>query len=646
MNISRKLSPFVFLCLSLSACMKDENPIRVSADEQGLCRVEFTAALEQEIGTKTSYDAVNHLGLWKREDMAGVIAGYGAGSYTDTRMQPFSLENRNSAGGEFLLSTTFTGKLTNKGSQTYTYYAVYPYTAFQDVTDASNVSSRLEERQYPDLKSWDGACDMLASKPLTVTSSSVAASNLQVQFTRLFGMLRLRFDTSITDLYGTEVVETISIESTNVADKLAGKFTIDLTSTEAPDPVMSSTTGEYFNKVTLDYRGKNATLSNVDAYFVLNPGTYSNVTITIKTKDHTLTLPRTGLTVNRSCVASAALSWKSGTDAQVASMSLLPKNPSSLKILTFGHSFVDDSMEYVDDLLNAAGVTNVTFAHFYIANCSLQTYCTYLNTSNTIQYNKRYYNGATVTTSQTNKTVLQGLCDEPWDVIVFQTNVEKLGYYDYFASSLQTMIDYVKTTCQIEHGKTPTLAWHMFWAHGSRSYFLSDNYSGDQELNYAAHVQASKEIMRNKDIQLIIPTGTAVQSLRRSSLNNSYSGGDAFEFCRDGKSWSHMDYMAGRYVAACTWFEFFLKPCFGTSVLGNTYMPPTGSAGVSVTAENREFIQRAAVLACQSPFEIAHLDDIPEPDVNVSGSTEEFSPSGSYDSGNTESFSPVNDLTW
>lgn len=608
-------------------------------------KVSFSASMSAEMTTKTSYDATRRLGLWKREDMVGVIAEYGSNSFTDTRMQEFCIDSRCYVGGEFLSNATFSGNLTDKGNQTYTYYAVYPYTAFQTVTDASSVLSRLEERQYPDLKSWDGACDMLAAKPVTVTSSSVAADNLQLQFTRLFGMLRLRFGTSITDTYGSEIVETISIESSEATDKLAGKFTVNLAAIDALDPVMSATTGEFFNKVTLDYRGWNSSLSNIDAYFIINPGTFENVTIKVKTKNHTLTLPRTNLTVTRGSVAAATMSWKGG-DTAVESTPLLPKNPETLKVLTFGHSFGNDSMDYIDDLLTAAKITNVTFANLVIGNASLNTYWAHARNeenikggSDTITFYKRYYNGASITTDKSTKTIIDALSDEPWDVIVFQTDVYHMGYYDNFAPALQKMIEYVKTTCQSEHGKTPILAWHMFWAMGSHSVRLVQYYFGDQELNYTAHVQAAKMIIRNKDIQIVIPTGTTIQSLRHSKLNNPYKGDEVYEFLRDGLGTSHLD-IAGRYSAACTWFESFLKPCFGISVLGNTFTPSTSSPGVKVTAENRESFQRAAIRACQNPFEISHLDEYT---VEVTGSTEVYQ---DQEKGSIEAFSIIDNLTW
>lgn len=630
-------------------CSKDEPLVSLSVEKP--VELRFTASIDGDICTKTSFDSENHIAVWKREDMAGLIAAYGDGLFTDTGMKPFLIDGRNQPGDEFLSTASFSGKLTDKGNRTYTYFAAYPYRAFQTMNNAASVTSWLFERQYPDTDSWDGSCDMLASKPITVSSPSVSASNLEIQFSRLFGILRLNFDSSITGPYGAETVESVSIESAIPDDILAGKFTVDMSSEESVRPVMSVNEGEHFNRVTLDYRCKDARLADVEPYFILNPGDYPDVKVTIRTDAHEISFSRHDLEVVRGNLSSAVLRLKAG-DTVTGSTSILPRNPESLKILTFGHSFVVDSMEYMDELLNRAGIKNVTFANLKIGNCSLQTYLEHVeNAGNTkggsdkILYYKRYYNGSKVTTLETNKTVIDALCDEDWDIVVMQTSLQYEGFYSMICQPLNDMMDYVRTTCMGENGKAPVFAWHMFWAMSPKyeNANLFDPYERDSEQNYAANVQAAREVMRNHGIELVIPTGTMVQTIRHSSMNNSYY------MTRD---WYHMDIGAGRYAAACTWFEFFIKPCFGVSVLGNTFMP-TAYTHMQVTEDNRESLQKAAVLACKYPFEISHLDEIlpedtphegDETDFNVVGSIENLSEGSTSDQ--PESFTLIDNLTW
>lgn len=63
---------------------------------------------------------------------------------------------------------------------------------------------------------------------------------------------------------------------------------------------------------------------------------------------------------------------------------------------------------------------------------------------------------------------------------------------------------------------------------------------------------------QKQNISIVIPTGTAIQNGRSSSLGDT--------FCRDGY---HLDLKYGRYTAACAWFETF----FGESPIGITYRP-------------------------------------------------------------------------
>ena len=60
---------------------------------------------------------------------------------------------------------------------------------------------------------------------------------------------------------------------------------------------------------------------------------------------------------------------------------------------------------------------------------------------------------------------------------------------------------------------------------------------------------------QKQNISIVIPTGTAIQNGRSSSLGDT--------FCRDGY---HLDLKYGRYTAACVWFETF----FGESPIGIT----------------------------------------------------------------------------
>lgn len=88
--------------------------------------------------------------------------------------------------------------------------------------------------------------------------------------------------------------------------------------------------------------------------------------------------------------------------------------------------------------------------------------------------------------------------------------------------------------------------------------------------------------------------------LRQSDLNTP----EAYDFTRDGY---HMDYGAGRYLAACTLFETVIKPVFGISCLGNTFRVASGSnVKVPVTDANAAKNQSFALRAVRNRFEIEY----------------------------------------
>ena len=102
-------------------------------------------------------------------------------------------------------------------------------------------------------------------------------------------------------------------------------------------------------------------------------------------------------------------------------------------------------------------------------------------------------------------------------------------------------------------------------------------------------------------IDMIIPTGTAIQNARSTNLNSPHG------LTRDGK---HLGFGVGLYVAACTWFEALIAPVFGVSVLGNTSTHEITEWERShskfetsaVTNQNRTLCQQCAVTAVATPY--------------------------------------------
>ena len=109
----------------------------------------------------------------------------------------------------------------------------------------------------------------------------------------------------------------------------------------------------------------------------------------------------------------------------------LPQEPDTLRILGVGNSFTDDGMMYLPNLLAAAGIHNVVLGRLYIGGCTLERHCKeYENGTTPYVYYKSTKNHW-VTVNKT-ASLLDGLLDEKWDVIVVQQASRYSGLYSSY----------------------------------------------------------------------------------------------------------------------------------------------------------------------------------------------------------------------
>ena len=250
----------------------------------------------------------------------------------------------------------------------------------------------------------------------------------------------------------------------------------------------------------------------------------------------------------------------------------------TIKILAIGNSFSDDAVEYLDELAMADSVPLIV-GNLYIGGCSLERH--WKNATELLpDYSYRKSNLG-VFTNQDHKTLLDGLLDENWDIVVVQQVSQLSGKYDTYFPYLPNLMKFVKT-----HAKNPKVkfALHQVWAYAQNSTHEGfANYDRDQMKMYLAITETVKKVAATTGIKIIIPSGTAIQNCRTSEIGDHLN--------RDGY---HLDLLTGRYVAACTWFETF----FHRSCVGNPFKP------AGVTDRQAKIAQYAAHYAVQRPFEI------------------------------------------
>jgi len=110
----------------------------------------------------------------------------------------------------------------------------------------------------------------------------------------------------------------------------------------------------------------------------------------------------------------------------------------------------------------------------------------------------------------------------------------------------------------------------------------------------------ARKVMDETDFDGIISTGTMLQNLRTSSLN------DDLHLTRDG---FHMNLGISRYGAACTVFESIITPLTGKNLDGNSYRYASDDEiTIPVTDENAPIALAAARAAILNPYEITTIN--------------------------------------
>ena len=253
-----------------------------------------------------------------------------------------------------------------------------------------------------------------------------------------------------------------------------------------------------------------------------------------------------------------------------------------IKLLTIGNSFSQDAVEnYLFDLAKANGDT-IIIGNMYIGGCSLERhYKNSLTNSDDYSYRK-ITTGEIVATP--DFTLREAFEDEKWDFVSFQQVSQYSGMYETYFPYIDSLIVYAKKYTKNADLK---IILHATWAYAQNSTHSGfSNYGNDQTVMFSSIIETAKRVAEKIGADVIIPSGTAIQNARASTLGDT--------FCRDGY---HLELTYGRYTSACTWFE----KLFGISAIGSKYYPNT------ITPFQAKIAQYAAHYACRNPLVVTSL---------------------------------------
>ncbi len=273
----------------------------------------------------------------------------------------------------------------------------------------------------------------------------------------------------------------------------------------------------------------------------------------------------------------------------------LTTSPDTLRILAIGNSFSDDGTEYIPGLLEAAGIHNVILGRLYIGGCSLERHCDEYSKGLT-DYIYSKSTGNRWEAVNKSATLLDGLKDEPWDIITMQETSGRTGLYETYKEWIPRLVSIIRKEAL---NPQATIVWHETWAYASNSvHGMFKLYGKDQDRMYSGIVDCVRRASDEFDLPVVIPCGDAIQIARGTRLNNQDdvpATCKVYQLTRDG---FHLSRQFGRYIAACTWFEALIAPTLGKSVKGNPYV--LRDTEYSMTRKDARLCQKCAVRAVKA----------------------------------------------
>ena len=254
----------------------------------------------------------------------------------------------------------------------------------------------------------------------------------------------------------------------------------------------------------------------------------------------------------------------------------------TIKILAIGNSFSEDAIEqYLHELADADGIETI-IGNLFIGGCSLERHmqCVNVNLPD-YRYRKIGVDGVTKETPKCD--IASAIADEEWDYVSVQQASHFSGDYTTYQPYLSQLVAYVKAHTK----KDVKIVFHQTWAYAQNSdHGGFKRYGNSQKQMYDAINGALKQVIKDIHPDVIVPSGTAIQNARTSSIGDNMN--------RDGY---HLNLLYGRYTAACTWFQAIFK----RSVVGNSYAPE------GVTAEQKTIAQKAASAAVKHKFKVTQI---------------------------------------
>ena len=281
----------------------------------------------------------------------------------------------------------------------------------------------------------------------------------------------------------------------------------------------------------------------------------------------------------------------------------------SINILFIGNSFTEDENDYLPALLKEA-LPDLDFVIgiLYKGGASLEEqWEQYSNESTYARYSEYTNNSASWTQTSNSVTMQDAVAMHPWDVITFQQASSDGTAYSTYQPYLNNLINALQT--DIEKNIRFVLMLYHAYAEG----YTATGYDGDSDAQYTAISSAVQEAFAKTAVSDVIPTGTAVQNARTTSLDSigtfghlSYDG----MHLEEGIPCLIPAYVT--FLKVCEWIGYKEIGVLGSQILPNTSwvtgqnIPGKnwGGSAVGATEANRLIAAKCAIAAIKNPYQI------------------------------------------
>jgi len=255
------------------------------------------------------------------------------------------------------------------------------------------------------------------------------------------------------------------------------------------------------------------------------------------------------------------------------------------KVLSVGNSFSIDTMEHLADIAKAAGYTDVVLGNLYIGGCSIRRHMD--NAQKDAALYEFLTNRGEGWSSVVEHPMSAALRSETWDVVSIQHGTadgsrnSDATYYD----KLPELVSYIKRIV----GDDVKIAFNMTWV--GEPYHTHPEivaFGGDCQKLFETIASVMKDtVMPTKGIDMVSPTGTAIQNARTVLTK---------DLTRDGY---HLSLDVGRYIAGLTFF----KALTGEAVDNIDWVPD------GVDEQTATVCKAAASAAINTPFAVTNLTE-------------------------------------